>query len=314
MRVVVLSHKGLPSDRLGLLVEPICIDPTAPEAVWPEADLMIGTLWITLFHMLPVAARQSAMRIGYFVQDFEVDFPDVCERGLREQVVLSYRLANLRFAKTSWICERVRALGLEMLEVPPALDTDVFYPRDQRDNPELTLVAMLRPGSRQRAPEVLIEVLRRVREAVPGVRLWTFGCEEAELRQLGVDWIDRHYGLLDHADLPAIYTQAQVFLDTSAFHGFGRVIAEAMACGLACVITESGGVDAFAEPEVNCLMAPPGDVAGLTRQTLRLLRDETLRGRLVESGRSRIQCFNPQRSAERTWEVLIARSSPARRA
>lgn len=67
---------------------------------------------------------------------------------------------------------------------------------------------------------------------------------------------------------------------------FGLVIAEAMACGRAVVVSNSGGVAELVSHEVNALVYRSGDVQALTAATERLLIDPELRQRLSASARA----------------------------
>jgi glycosyltransferase involved in cell wall biosynthesis len=83
---------------------------------------------------------------------------------------------------------------------------------------------------------------------------------------------------------------------------FGRVLIEAMACGVPVVGAESGAI-----PEVigdAGLTFPEGNVQALHQQLRRLIEDETLRRALSEAGRQRVlRHFTQAQVAARTVEV-----------
>ena len=80
------------------------------------------------------------------------------------------------------------------------------------------------------------------------------------------------------------YGDCDVFVFSSRAEGFGLPALEAMACGLAVVTTDCGGVNAFARPGVNCLMVPPEDPRALADAVARVVRDAALRTRLGAAG------------------------------
>jgi glycosyltransferase involved in cell wall biosynthesis len=67
---------------------------------------------------------------------------------------------------------------------------------------------------------------------------------------------------------------------------FGLVIAEAMACGRAIIVSRAGGAAEIVTPDVDALTHTPGDVRELTERIARLIADPQLRARLATAGRA----------------------------
>jgi glycosyltransferase involved in cell wall biosynthesis len=67
---------------------------------------------------------------------------------------------------------------------------------------------------------------------------------------------------------------------------FGLVIAEAMACGRAVIVSNAGGAAEIVEAGVDALVHTPGDAADLARQIVKLVGDEELRVRLGRAARA----------------------------
>jgi glycosyltransferase involved in cell wall biosynthesis len=67
---------------------------------------------------------------------------------------------------------------------------------------------------------------------------------------------------------------------------FGLVIAEAMACGRAVIVSRAGGAAEIVEDGVDALATAPGDAGALAAAIDRLASDRTLRARLGASARS----------------------------
>lgn len=109
------------------------------------------------------------------------------------------------------------------------------------------------------------------------------------------------------SDVPSINKATDVFVLPSRFEGFGLVLAEAMAAGVACVTYNSSNMPELIDHERNGLLVPPGDVAALANAIIRLCRDEPLRRRLGKAARDTV---DERFSAERMtadYEALIAR-------
>jgi glycosyltransferase involved in cell wall biosynthesis len=85
---------------------------------------------------------------------------------------------------------------------------------------------------------LVTETAARLAAKHPGVELWKVGDSlgrraNARLAQLGVEV--RDFGRVPNLQLPQIYADASLLLFPSAYEGFGRPVAEAMAAGLPVV-------------------------------------------------------------------------------
>lgn len=66
---------------------------------------------------------------------------------------------------------------------------------------------------------------------------------------------------------------------------FGRVILEAMACGVPVVASRAGGVPEFVRDGLTGILCEPGDIEGMRNAVAALLADSGLREKLVERAR-----------------------------
>jgi glycosyltransferase involved in cell wall biosynthesis len=102
-------------------------------------------------------------------------------------------------------------------------------------------------------------------------------------------------GLIDHADMPAVYSAAGALLFPSYYESFGIPLVEAMACGCP-VITST----APACPEVvgyAALLVDPDDIEGLAAAMRRLLYEPGLSANLRARGLARARRFSWHESA-----------------
>jgi glycosyltransferase involved in cell wall biosynthesis len=115
---------------------------------------------------------------------------------------------------------------------------------------------------------------------------WTvagMGPDEDELKRRwafnpGVRWM----GALSHAALLELYTQQDVFVLPTRFEGFPVAMLEAMAAGLAAIVSDiPSGVPEIVDDQVNGERPPVGDVAAFAAAIARLDLD---RGRLEAMG------------------------------
>jgi glycosyltransferase involved in cell wall biosynthesis len=84
---------------------------------------------------------------------------------------------------------------------------------------------------------------------------------------------------------------ASVLVMPAENESFGRVVVEAMACGVPVVAVRSGGVPEIVRDGLDGFLVPPGDIAGIAGAALKILKDADLRSQLSESALERAECF-----------------------
>lgn len=109
------------------------------------------------------------------------------------------------------------------------------------------------------------------------------------------------------ADPAAVYRGLDVVVHASTRpEPFGRVIAEAMACGKAVVVARAGGAAELFEDGVSALGCPPGDPSALASALERLASDAPLRRALGDAGRAHaVERFDRSRLAVE-WSRVYA--------
>lgn len=133
----------------------------------------------------------------------------------------------------------------------------------------------------------------------------------AAVRELGLEDRIRLEG--PRPDMPAVYPALDVLCLASAYgEGFPNAAAEAMACGVPCVVTDVG--DAALVVGASGMVAPPRDPSALAAAL------EAMLGRIEREGpaasrlaRERAAAFTTEALAERTEKVLAAMLERPRR-
>ena len=159
-------------------------------------------------------------------------------------------------------------------------------------------------AARQQRPEVELHI-------VGG------GQDERRLRALATE-LKLHDAVLFHGEknseeVRTLLTACDVFVQHSLDHssgwteGFGVSIAEASACGLPVVVTDSGGIVDQVTHGENGLITPQRSVEALTTAMLQLCDDLALRQRLGQAGRERVaQHFDSTTQARKLEDCLLA--------
>ena len=191
----------------------------------------------------------------------------------------------------------------------------------ERGKVTVGMVACLKP---QKAPvdfvrvaAIVMRALRRER-AAGGVRFLLVG--DGELRA-DVERAIQKEGLSEHVelagwrrDVPDLLRGMDLLLHTSLWEGLPRVFPEAMATGLPIVATRVDGAPEAVEEGVNGYLLPPGDVEGLARRTLELIRDAGLRRRMGAAAIARTAPWDIDemvRRQESLYEDLVAQDARA---
>jgi L-malate glycosyltransferase len=104
-------------------------------------------------------------------------------------------------------------------------------------------------------------------------------------------------------DIPEILPELDVFLITSKTEGLGSAILDAYACRVPVVATAAGGIPEIVTDEVTGLLAPVKDSQKLADQVLRLLNDDSMKRRLIETASVRVLDFTKQEMARKTIAV-----------
>lgn len=117
----------------------------------------------------------------------------------------------------------------------------------------------------------------------------------------------------EKSDTAACFCGFDVFALSSRNEAFPNVVAEAMAAGLPCVVTDVGDVRFLVEDAAQVVGA--GDVAAMTRELLSLVRDPALRESVGQKALQRVsEQFSMEACAQKFHkvyqEVLAARTLP----
>jgi len=175
--------------------------------------------------------------------------------------------------------------GVHVFQAPNALDPLPGDPVDVRADVVLA-AGRLAP---QKGFDLLIEAFGPVAERHPGWRLRVFGDGprraelEAQVSALGLD--DVVQLLPATRAIGSEMAEAGMFVLSSRFEGFGRVVLEALSKGLPVVSFDCPrGPAEIITDGTDGVLVPAEDVAALSAAMLALIEDDELRHRLGEAG------------------------------
>lgn len=125
-----------------------------------------------------------------------------------------------------------------------------------------------------------------------------------EVRRRGAESRVRLLGVVKRADLPSLYSAADVFTLPSYAEGQPRVILEAMSCGLPVVATPVQGIPEMVFHERTGLLVETGDAKSLADALLRAVENPEQTRQWGRNARALIEeRFDWDRIAERTLAI-----------
>jgi glycosyltransferase involved in cell wall biosynthesis len=107
-------------------------------------------------------------------------------------------------------------------------------------------------------------------------------------------------------DIRPWYSAASIMVLSSTNEPFGRVVVEAMACGVPVIATRSGGVPEIITHLQSGMLVPENDANAISEAIMKILHDESLKKRIVEEGLKQAERFSIDLHVERMVKVFNA--------
>jgi GT2 family glycosyltransferase/glycosyltransferase involved in cell wall biosynthesis len=249
---------------------------------------------------------------AYYIQGFEPLMYKPETDGYRVALDSYTKLPDLvRFTKTEWTRKRVYdETGVNSMVVGPSFELDLFRPRPRMmsESGLLRIAAMIRPESPYRAPELTMRLLKQAMQRYSRrVEAWIFGTTSANsgFQELPRDFGWRLAGILSPGQVASFLNETDIFVDFSTHQAMGLTAMEAMGCGNAVVVPESGGATSFANHEKNSLVVDTTSETACWEALNRLIIDDGLRHRLQSRATNDICMHFPERAAFNVLKALV---------
>ena len=231
---------------------------------------------------------------------------------------LVYFLTKLFYKKLDLIVTPAKYLEIELQEYF-GIDTKIrtIYNfidiksinnyREKRDKKRVIHIGQL---VKQKAQHYLIESFARVKEEIEDVELVIIGKgeREKELKELVKSLnLERDVRFLGWQDNPFYWLQnSDVFVLTSLWEGMPNVLIEAMACKCPVISFDcpSGPNEIIDKPGENGILVEVGDVDKLTKEIVKVLRDDKYREYLSENAYKRAKDFDIEKIKNEYLKVL----------
>ncbi len=142
-----------------------------------------------------------------------------------------------------------------------------------------TILLPLRKGS-SKGSVYALEAAKILRNKSKDFKFLAFG----DVNKKRVPKYIEYYYQPSHKNLVNIYNKASIFVFPSIIEGFGLPPLEAMACGCATVISESIGVDQYAQNNFNCIKIPVRDSIAICKAVELLIKNDDIKYKIINNG------------------------------
>ncbi len=225
------------------------------------------------------------------------------------------RGGRVRIATPShWLAGLVTSCGIaedlaDLRVIPNGIDTAVFSPGSQNEArsalnlPQDTFVIAFAAQSATTNPykgfDTVTAALPRIAEALGDrdILLLAIGTAGVDSMLAGVRV--RHVPFpSDPSALAQLYRASDIYVHPARAESFGLTVLEAMACGVAVVASDVGGIPEVVADGETGVLVPADDPISLADATIALATDTARRGSIASAGPIRAAHFTLARQAE----------------
>jgi len=163
----------------------------------------------------------------------------------------------------------------------------------------------------------LLEAAEKIVQILPDARFLIVGDGEYrkrlenQVKQLNLDENVIFTG--NRKDIPEILAGIDLFVLSSVSEGFGRAVAEAMACAKTVVATKAGGLSEVVEDGITGRLVSPKNSTALAEAIIELLKDKKKAENMGIAGRKRVEkLFSIERnvkSIEELYKKILTREN-----
>lgn len=264
-------------------------------------DFVVGTFYTTLHHAYALAGERGV----HFCQGYEGSF--TAYRDIKPEIDGAYALPLPKLTVSPHLVPICRAFYDDATYIGQIVDDEFYQPhRASNVTPRVLLVGPAQADFK--GIDAGYTAVRRARElgaAFDLVRVSQWPAADDEPTGLASEF----HVALTTSEMARLVATCDVFLGPSrAQEGFGLPAAEAMAGGVATVLSAIPSFLSWNEAGDHALFVPEGDGAAMGDALVQLLADAPLRERLASRARVVVEQFRKERTGARLEEWFSARA------
>jgi len=280
--------------------------------IWKVSGYLSGLLWLFQISRLVRRIKPDIIDAHYIsinaylgiisgfhpliLSAWGSDILIVPKRNMLWRCITKYALkkADLIVCFSYTLKEEVVSMGISPSKIRVVLigvDTAEFNPKHRDENLRQVLnIGDLQPvviSTRVLEPiynvKTLIMAAVMVLRDVPQAKFIIVGKGPEKIyletlsQSLGISDSVRFVGWIQHNELPSYLASADIYVSTSYSDGASNSLFEAMACGLAPVVTDIPANQPWIRDKENGLLFPVGDYQKLTEKIINLINSQELR-------------------------------------
>ncbi len=256
-------------------------------------DFVIATLWLTV----PPAYALAGERAVHLCQGYEGAFS--AYEGVRDQIEAAYRLPIPKLVVAKSLLSICQRFSDDVTYIGQVVEDDFYRTHVPRESDPLRV---LLAGQSQAD-------LRGIQEGYGAVAHARWFHQKLDLvrvspwapsREEPLEFVQEFHVGLNTAEMTRLMHSCDILL--AANHkeeGFGLPAAEALASGLACLLTSIPSYLSFDDTHDYALFAPEENAVELGEKLIELLSDRDLRNRLRARGRAVAEQWRVEHAADR---------------
>jgi glycosyltransferase involved in cell wall biosynthesis len=238
----------------------------------PDSDAVIATAWQTADSVLRL--NKSKGKKFYLIQDYEIWY------GNPEKINESYTLPLKRITVSAYLQNLLKQkFGADSHKILNGVNT-VKYRNDNKIYRSPKTLLFMDHALENKNTRGAIAAADRLKKKYPDLKVVCFGLGKFhELPEYVQFYLNP-----DEDTIVKLYCDADIFLFTSNYEGFGYPPAEAMACKCAVVGNSAGALPEYAVNNETAILTDPEMPEQLYEGVCRLLDDQTELKRISEAG------------------------------